>query len=280
MRVAFQGAMGAYSEVAAKRIFGKQCVCVPCTHFEQVFEFVKTGKVNRGVIPIENTLAGSIHQNYDLLQKYKLKIIKETHLRIEHVLMCNRSDTAKTLTKIISHPQALSQCSDYFSKHKSIEASAFYDTAGAAEHISKNKPDHTGAIASSLAAARYRLKVLKRNMENNHQNFTRFLGISTKDFTGKPRGRYKTSISFAPKRNETGILFKMLGIFALRSINLLKIESRPIPGRAFEYVFYLDFEGSPSEKKCGRAIEHLQDMAAVFELFGTYPAGKRTYIEQ
>ena len=279
MRVAIQGAPGAYSEAAAKIIFGKRSTTVPMEHFNDVFRSVKDGAVHRGVIPIENSLAGSIHQNYDLLQSYKLKIVAETHLRVEHVLMCHNSTSLKALREVWSHPQALSQCSNFFAKRKSLKPVAFYDTAGAAQYISEKRPGHIGAVASIRAAKIYRLNVLKRNLENNHQNFTRFLGISKGDGSKSVKGAIKTSISFAPKKNETGILFKMLGVFALRNISLLKIESRPIPNRAFEYLFYLDFEGSPMEKRRARAIEHLKEMSSMFQFFGSYPAGKRTYIE-
>jgi prephenate dehydratase len=279
MKVAFQGARGAYSEAAARILFGKTCSPVSKEHFDDVFKAVLNGEVHRAVIPIENSLAGSIHQNYDRLQHYRLKIVSETHLRIEHVLMCHKSASPKSLKEVWSHPQALSQCSNYFSRRKSLKPVAFYDTAGAAQYISEHKPENIGAIASIHAAKIYRLNVLKRNLENNHHNYTRFLGISRGERKKKIRGPIKTSISFAPKKNETGILFKMLGVFALRNVNLLKIESRPIPNRAFEYVFYLDFEGSPAEKRRARAIEHLKEMASMFQFFGSYPVGKRTYID-
>ena len=279
MKVAIQGARGAYSDVAAKILFGKSCQVTPLQDFNDVFLAVKNGDVHRGIIPIENSLAGSIHQNYDLLQKYKLKIISETHLRIEHVLMCLPATDLKKLREIWSHPQALAQCSNYISKRKRIKPMAFYDTAGAARHISETNSMNVGAIASVHAANIYGLKILKRNLENNHHNFTRFLGISRNENQNKIRGKVKSSISFSPKYDETGILFKMLGVFALRNINLLKIESRPIQKRAFEYIFYLDFEGSPAENKVGRAIEHLKEISSVFQFFGSYPIGKQTFIE-
>ncbi|MBF0431695.1 MAG: prephenate dehydratase [Fibrobacteria bacterium] len=278
MKVAFQGEPGAYSEVAARHLFGPKCQVMPLPQFETVFKAVKNGKAQRAVIPIENSLAGSIHQNYDLLQQTGLNIISETHLRIEHVLMCGKTGSLKSIKEVLSHPQALSQCSDFINSKRSLSPIAFYDTAGAAKHIAQKSECSQAAIASIHAARLYKLKILKRNLENNHQNYTRFLGISRSAQSPK-KGKLKTSISFAPAKNETGILFKMLGIFALRDVNLLKIESRPFPDRAFEYIFYLDLEGSPSDKPVKNALLHLQEIAAMVKVFGSYPIGKRTYIE-
>jgi prephenate dehydratase len=274
MKAAFQGVHGAYSELASKQLLGKRCVTLPCESFEDVFTAVEKGKADLGVIPIENSLAGSIHQNYDLLLARKLHIVGEAHLRVEHVLMCHPSASFGDLKRVRSHPQALAQCSGFFAKARGIKPEVFFDTAGAAESLAKEAPSDTGAIASEYAARLYGLKVLRRNLQNHADNFTRFLAISK-----RPRApgaaNAKTSIAFMPKGNQVGILFRILGVFALREIDLLKIESRPNPLSPFEYWFYLDFAGGAGETKVDKALDHLREMAAEMKILGSYPGAAK-----
>jgi len=276
MKIAYQGEPGAYSEAAGKNLFGIKNNFMPFEYFEDVFAAVKTNKVDRGVVPIENSLAGSIHQNYDLLQKFRLKIIKETHLRVEHVLMCHKSTSFKNISEVRSHPQALAQCNLFFTKKKNIRQQAWYDTAGAAKYLTQHQPPDIAAIASIYAARLYKLKVLKRNFENNHQNYTRFLGISKSDIRTGSKIPAKTSISIAPKKNQIGILYKMLEVFAIKDINLLKIESRPIPNRVFEYLFYLDFEGRTLDKNVKEALTALKKISSNLQIFGSYARGVKS----
>jgi prephenate dehydratase len=277
MKVAFQGVHGAYSEVAARHLLGRSCHTLPTQTFQEVFEAVEKGRTDRGVIPIENSLAGSIHQNYDLLLRHHLYIVGETHLRIEHVLMCHHESSARNLVTVRSHPQALAQCSTFFARHRRLREIAFFDTAGAAKYIADTHARDTGAIASEYAAKLYGLKILRRHIENQPDNFTRFLAIGRKPW--KPTGAIgaKCSLAFRPARNEVGILFKILGVFALRGIDLLKVESRPDPHSPFEYLFYLDLEGSPEKKKVAKALDHLQEMVTHFRLLGVYPMGRREF---
>lgn len=274
MRVAYQGEAGAYSERAAGILFGKSIRANPKSHFHQVFEAVHSKACDKGVIPIENSLAGSIHENFDLLRAHELAIIGECYLRIEHVLMAPRGVRLRDLRAVHSHPQALSQCSRFFLKHPHIEPVADYDTAGSAKWLAATHKERTGAIAGKQAAALYGLHILRRNLENNHWNFTRFLGVARRGSKPLKGSRLKTSILFVPARNRCGILFKMLGVFALRDINLLKIESRPLEGRAFEYVFYLDLEGHPGEAPVRGALDQLGEMSSEFRQFGAYPPGR------
>jgi prephenate dehydratase len=245
MIAAFQGVPGAYSQLACRQLLGKSIQTLPCETFDGVFAAVKAGKAQIGVIPIENSLAGSIHQNYDLLLANDLRIVGETRLKVEHVLMCHPSTSLAKLTQVRSHPQALAQCSRFFADGKRagrIKAVPYFDTAGAAQSLAEEKPADIGAIASGLAAELYGLKVLKRNLQNHADNFTRFLAI-IKDgkapaaaakkalAKGEPRGKggpearaLKTSIAFMPAENQVGTLFRALGAFALRDVDLLKIE--------------------------------------------------------
>lgn len=274
IKVAFQGEPGAYSEAAGKLLFGQSTRMVPCEEFPGVFESVKKGLVQFGIVPIENSLAGSIHQNYDLLFEYQFQIHQEVYLRVEHVLMMHKQSKLSQLKKVLSHPQALSQCSQFLRSQKHLKAVAYYDTAGAAKMVAE-EPGDACAIASMYAAKLYNLKPLHRNIENNHQNFTRFLAISKKKSVTKRTENMKTSILFSPKKNETGVLFRMLGVLSLRNINLLKIESRPLPLRTFEYCFYLDFAGDLHDKSVKAAIDQLREMSSDLIVFGSYPVGQR-----
>ncbi len=272
MRVAYQGVRGAYSELAALRALGRKTSPVPCETFDEVFRAVTDGGADRGVIPIENSLAGSIHQNYDLLLDHALHIVGEAHLKVEHVLMALPGSSMRSLKRIRSHPQALAQCDRFFRRHPRLVAEPYFDTAGAAASVAAEGARDVGAIASSYAARLYRLAVLKRQMENEPHNYTRFLVVSRRPWVPKSGVRTKCSIVFRPHRNIVGILFRILGVFALRDINLLKIESRPDPREPFSYLFYVDFAGTPLEAHTARALEHLQEMTSFFRLLGAYPA--------
>ncbi len=276
-RIAFQGIQGAYSDVAARRFFGPRCSTIPRESFEEVFTTVAQHGASYGVIPIENSLAGSIHQNYDLLLTHPVHIVGELHLRIEHVLMAHPSAALKTIRSVRSHPQALAQCSRFFRRHRRLKAVPYFDTAGAAQSISESGSTDTAAIASAFAAKMYGLKILKRNLENRPNNFTRFLVIGRTLRRQRAGLRTKCSIAFRPRKNQVGILFRVLGVFALRDIDLLKIESRPDPRSPFEYLFYIDLEGSPRDANVSRALEHLQEMVTQYRLLGAYPMGKGNF---
>ncbi len=273
MKVAFQGVHGAYSEQAARLLLGPRARTVPCESFDEVFRAVEERQTARGVIPIENSLAGSIHQNYDLLLKYGLHITGELHLRVEHVLMALQGTTLRALRQVRSHPQARAQCSGFFERHPQIRAEAFFDTAGAAQSLREAGTEGIGAIASAYAARLYGLTVLARNLENEEHNFTRFLMISRKPWKPRRGIATKCSIAFRPAANVPGILFRILGVFSLRDIDLLKIESRPDPAAPFEYLFYLDLAGSPREPRVERALTHLQEVVSQYRLLGAYPMG-------
>ncbi len=271
MKAAFQGIHGAYSEVATRRLLGTSCTTVPMETFEQVFLAVKRKHVDRGVVPIENSLAGSIHQNYDLLLRHKLHIVGETQLRIEHALVCHPSSNLRRLSAVRSHPQALAQCASFFAHHRSLAPIAYFDTAGAARSVMEERTVEVGALASSYAARLYGLKILRSNVEDRSNNFTRFLVISRTPFRPSHRVRTRCSIVFTPAKNQVGILFRILGVFALRDINLLKIESRPDPSSTFDYMFYVDFQGHPNDQKIVNALDHLREMVTDFRLLGSYP---------
>jgi prephenate dehydratase len=268
--VAFQGVHGANSEVAARKFFGAACRTMPRESFEDVFAAVERRRANFGIIPIENSLAGSIHQNYDLLLSHRLHIVGETQLRIEHALMALPRMTSRDLRFVRSHPQALAQCSNFFHTHRNLKPIPYFDTAGAAQSLKTDPAPGTAAIANTYAARLYGLTILRRNIENRENNITRFLVIARTPWPHKKGARTKTSVVFEPSRNQVGILFRILGVFALRGIDLIKIESRPDPRSTFQYLFYLDLAGDPSQDSIARALEHLQEMVTRFRLLGVY----------
>lgn len=269
--VAFQGEAGAYSELAAVEYFSRPIDTLPRHAFEDVFAAVTRGECTHGILPIENSLAGSIHRNYDLMLHNDLHIEGEYHLRVNHCLLALPGVTLSDIRRVHSHPQALAQC-DRRLHELGVEIVPEYDTAGSARLLRDRGDRQAGALASRRAAQVYGLDILEDAMEDNPLNFTRFLVLSTHPLMPAPgeEGEFKTSIVFSLD-NKPGALFRAMGAFALRDIDLTKIESRPIPGSPWEYVFYIDFAGHIGERNCRRALEHLQELATTFRVLGSYP---------
>ncbi len=241
---------------------------IPCESFDDVFEMVAAGKCDQGMIPIENSLAGSIHHNYDLLLRHKLHIVGEYFLRVNLCLIAFPEVKKEEITHIISHPQPLGQSAGYLRKMKGVTTEAVYDTAGSVKLLKASGVRTTAAIASRRAAEIYGMKILEENIEDNPENYTRFLAIAPEPVV--PQGNAKTSIVFILK-NQPGALFKALSVFALREIDLTKIESRPLAGKPWEYLFYIDFVGAVQDKSAKRALDHLGEYAVMLRIFGSYP---------
>ena len=271
-KVAFQGARGAFSEEASRRFLGDKISYQPHERFEQMFQAVSSGKADYAVVPVENTLAGSVHENYDHLLNYKLPIVGETSIRIVHYLIGRPEAKLSKVTRAISHPVALGQCLTFFKKHPSIRSESFFDTAGSVEHVMNGDDPTLAAIASKGAAEYYGAKILKSSIEDDRRNYTRFFLLRAKKprRRDKPNTALKTSIVFTTQ-NRPGALFRCLSAFALRDIDMIKIESRPLRGRPFEYLFYLDFLGSPDEPNGRNAMSHLAEMADFLAVLGCYP---------
>jgi chorismate mutase/prephenate dehydratase len=265
--VAFQGERGAYSESAVYQFFGSNVGVKPCKDFRDVFENVKSGKVQAGVVPVENSLEGSINQNYDLFFDYDLKVCGEVIVKVAHCLIVNPGTSIDQVKAVYSHPQALAQCRRYLEKAK-WEQVPTYDTAGSVKIIKEQKLQNAAAIASERAAQIYNMQILARDIADNKENFTRFFVLSKDDST--PTGKDKTSIIFSAK-HEPGSLYNALGEFAKRKINLTRIESRPTKKTAWEYNFYLDFEGHRSEPQCLEALKALEKYAIFVKILGSYP---------
>jgi chorismate mutase/prephenate dehydratase len=269
--VAFQGEKGAYSEIAAESYFGKSIKTVPSYSFEEVFIKVRRGIAERGVIPIENTLYGSVFENYDLLLKYDVSVIAELNLQINHYLISSERYSLSKLKKIYSHPQAIGQCSKFLNGLK-VEIVPSYDTAGSALLSMRNVDEPTAAVTSYRAAKIYNMKILKRNIQNNKVNYTRFLVISKKKSDKEPE-HPKSTLSFDLK-SIPGALHKALGVFANAEIDLSMIESRPIPHKPFQYTFYIDITGSLNDKKIKTALKKLSELTVTIRRIGTYEKGK------
>jgi prephenate dehydratase len=270
MKIAFQGEPGAYSEQAVFGYFG-QVETLPCESFDAVFDAVNSGKCESGLIPIENSLAGSIHQNYDLLLRHNLYINGEYFLRVRHCLIANLGVKKADIKKAMSHPQALGQCAGYL-RSLGIKAEQVYDTAGSVKMLKESGEVHVAAIASRRAAELYGMEILEEGIEDNPENYTRFLSISLNLL--KPEVEAKTSIVFTLK-NVPGALFKALSVFALRDIDLAKIESRPLAGSPWEYLFYVDFIGATHESHVDKALDHLGEYAVMLRVLGSYPRFKQ-----
>ena len=275
---AFQGERGAFSEEATRQLLGPRVRVRPCPRFEDVFRSLAKKQVDAAVVPMENTLAGSVHENYDHLLHHDLPIAGETRVRIVHHLIAPPDVPFRSIRRVFSHPVALGQCLDFFARHPHIERVPFYDTAGSVKMIMEERREGAAAIASRVAAELYGARILRRSIEDDRQNFTRFFLLRRPEhlrnhpLRGGSKTRWKTSLVFTT-RNVPGALFRSLSAFALRDLNLTKIESRPLRGKPWEYLFYLDFLGHVDDPACSKALGHLREVADFCRVLGCYPQG-------
>ncbi len=276
--IAFQGERGAFSEEAARRLAGETIDVLPCVRFEDVFRALKEGRAAGAAVPIENTLAGSVHENYDHLLNFEFPIVGETSVRIVHHLMAPDGVPFSKIKRVFSHPVALNQCLDFFAKNPQIERIPFYDTAGSAKMVMAEGLTDAAAIASEVAAEIYGARILRRSIESDRQNFTRFFLLRTPAYARRNPVRaaektsWKTSLVFST-RNLPGALFRALSAFALRDLSLTKIESRPLRGKPWEYLFYVDFLGRADSPVAVNALNHLRELADFLRVLGCYPKG-------
>lgn len=265
-RVAFQGERGAYGEMAALQYF-PGATPVPLKSFADVFEAAEKKRVAYAVIPVENSIEGSVGEVYDLLLLTNLKAVGEVYQRVHHCLIANTNTKISQIKSVYSHPQALGQCRGYL-RRKKIEPLPAYDTAGAVKMIKERKLLDSAAIASRRAAELYDMKILAQDIEDRKNNYTRFLVLAPK--TGNKSGSdYKTSIIFSI-RHVPGALFGILGEFALRGINLTKIESRPTKETPWEYNFYVDFEGHYGDSSVKKAFAQIRPKMSHLKVLGSY----------
>ncbi|CAN6552744.1 unnamed protein product [Malus baccata var. baccata] len=282
VRVAYQGLPGAYSEAAALKAYPK-CETVPCDQFEAAFKAVELWLVDKAVLPIENSVGGSIHRNYDLLLRHRLHIVGEVQLQVNHCLLGLPGVRKEEVKRVLSHPQALAQCEMTLSSLGIVRINAD-DTALAAQMVASTGLRNTGAVASARAAKIYGLEILAEKIQDDDDNITRFLILAREPIIPGTDRPYKTSVVFTLEEGP-GVLFKALAVFALRGINLTKIESRPQKQRPlrvvddsnegsakyFDYLFYIDFEASMAEPRAQYALGHLQEFARFLRVLGSYP---------
>jgi prephenate dehydratase len=273
-RVAYQGEPGAFSQTAARQLLGDDAATIPFRSFEEMFQSVATGDADCCVTPIENSLAGSIHRNYDLLLSSGLTILGETFLRIVHNLIAPPGTTLGDVRRVYSHPVALAQCGRFLRQHPEMESEPMHDTAGAVRVVIERRQPGEAAIASEAAANIYGGVILATNVEDDPQNFTRFFllappNVSVRSLFEPTAQRWKTSL-LLEIANTPGSLHRALGVFATANIDLSKIESRPIPGKPRDYAFYLDVIGNVADTSIAQAIEQLREDADSVTVLGSY----------
>jgi prephenate dehydratase len=269
--VTFQGERGAYSEMATLQYFPNAKV-LPKKSFQDVFDSIETSEANYAVVPIENSIEGSINETYDLLLQTKTIVTGEIYQRVRHCLIVNKGATLDELEAVYSHPQAIAQCRNYL-QLKRLDSVPTYDTAGAVKMIKEKIIMNAAAIASRRAAEIYDMDVLEEGIEDRKNNFTRFLVLSKTKTKTKPTGHDRTSIIFSVK-HLPGALFGILKEFSSREINLTRIESRPTKETPWEYNFYVDFEGHCDDETIKKALQSIKNKTAFFKILGSYKKGE------
>ncbi len=273
-RVAFQGEHGAYSDEAVQVYFSKTLgitsESLPYRSFNDVFRAVAAGEVDFGLVPVENSQAGSINDVYDLLRQHDLFVIGEISYPVNHCLLCLPGQTVHDIKRVISHPQALAQ-SDVFLRELGVEVVATYDTAGSAKLIREEQLSGVAAVAGRGAAERYNLEILARDIQTIHDNHTRFIALG-RESAPRRSGNAKTMLVMATA-HQPGSLYRCLGVLANNKINVLKIESRPSRQRAWEYVFYLDFEGHREDSSVRAALADLAGHTTFCKVLGSFESG-------
>ncbi len=270
MKVSFQGEQGAYGEQAVVCLFGEEVEAVPCQQLPQVFHLVAAGRVDAGVVPVENSQAGTINESYDLLRKHDLFIQGEILLPVDHCLLALPGQSVGEIQSVYSHPQALAQCDAYILDH-GLTAIASYDTAGSARMLREKNLHGAGAIASARAAEIYDLDILAHNIQTIQDNYTRFFILGSGP-APREEGLHRTALVMATD-HRPGALYRCLGALANRGINLLKLESRPSRSRPWEYVFYLDFEGHREDAAIREALAEMADLTTFIKVLGSFCRG-------
>jgi prephenate dehydratase len=271
-KVAYQGERGAYSEDAVAAVFGEDIDLLPCLGFRDAFDAVNSGRATHSVLPVENSIEGTVAQVNDLLLEHDLTVTGEVILPIDHCLIAVPKARMPDIRIVYSHPQALGQCRSFLSRHRTWKQVPTYDTAGSVKLIRKRGRRDEAAIASRRSARLYGMKILSEGIQTDHENYTRFLVLEKQPH--RIRDADKTSIAFIA-RNVPGSLHACLGEFARRGINLTKLESRPRPARPWNYVFFADFEGTMDDPRCREAVGALGTTAGFVKVFGSYKSTRR-----
>ena len=271
MKVAFQGECGAYSEMAALHHFGANIEVIPCKILSDVFETIESRKADYAVVPIENSIEGSVNETYDLLIDAERMVCNEIYFRIVHCLVSYRDSELSKVKAVYSHPQALAQCRKFLRKNK-METIPFYDTAGSVKMLKECSIENAGAIASERTAEIYDMKIIEKGIEDSKNNYTRFIVLADSD--SEPSDNDKTLVIFTTK-HIAGALHWVIGEFASRDINLTMIVSRPKKEKPWEYNFYVDFEGHRKNPKVSECLDRLKQNTVFLKVLGSYPKFKQ-----
>ncbi|GBC69416.1 P-protein [archaeon HR01] len=271
--VAFQGERGAYSEEAIHTYFGLDVEALPCKTIREVFNNTEAGRTDYGVVPVENSIEGSVSETYDMLLTSSVRVVGEIVLRISHCLIAHHDSELSDIKVVYSHPQALAQCRGFITS-LGVDVSITYDTAGSVLLIRDRGLKDAAAIASEKAANLYGMKILARGIEDYGHNYTRFLVISAHE--APYSNESKTSIIFSTA-HIPGALYNALGVFANNGLNLTKIESRPTRQRPWEYYFFVDFEGHQDDERCRKALSELTSKVIFLKVLGSYPKAKMDF---
>jgi prephenate dehydratase len=266
---AYQGAPGAYSEAAAHALLGPTASMLPRRSLEQVFEAVTDGGARHGVVPVENTLSGTVPNVYELLRSHDLRVVGETRTHIDHVLVGPPAMQRPDVRRVLSHPVALAQCAEFFRTNRNIQAVPVFDTAGAVEIVMREDDGFTAAIASRRAADLYKGTVLAEHLQDHAENWTRFLLLVRQDHAPEPTGANKTLLAF-DLPHQAGSLAHALHEIAKRDVNLTKIESRPIAGKPFEYRFIVELTVKRDGSALAETIEEMRRETPWLRVIGTY----------
>lgn len=274
LRIAYEGQPGAYSEMAIRQLHGQDAEAVGFSDFPSVHEALRSGTVDRAALPVENTLAGtaSLHDNWDILAEEGFHAVAETVVHVHHCLMTLPGTALSEIREVLVHPQPIIQCREHLQRMLPQALITRGDTAASARHLSETREKGVAVIASRLAAETYGLEILHEGMEDNPSNYTRFLMASREGIVAERGVPSKTSLAFTLDNAGPGSLFRALGAFALRDIDLARIESRPIPGSPWRYRFFIDIRIPAGDEKAERAVEHLSEMVTELSVIGTYPA--------
>lgn len=274
MKVGYQGEKGSYSEAAIYKHYGKNVEAIGLETFDDVFEAVKNNKIDQGFLPFENTIAGSVVENYDLLLKEDVFVIAEVFLKITHNLLSHKGNKLENIKKAYSHSHALHQCHGFLREHN-IKSVPEYDTAGAVKIVKKMGKMDEAAIASELCADIYGLDILEKGIGTNNHNTTKFFVIVKKENVPKDLKKEKTSIVFKVKHHP-GALVSCLQRLSKNDINMTKLESRPIPENPWDYVFFVDFESGLDEENVKLTLSEMEAASIFVKVLGSYPKGDKT----
>ncbi len=266
-KAGYQGTEGSYTEQAFRWVYGEKAEPAPYDDLTDLFEAISAGEIISGVVPYENSSTGGVNAVTDLMRRYGLYIKAETEIRIEHCLLGVRGAALSDIKYVYSHPQGLSQCSEFFNDYPDLTECSYSNTAFAARDVAKWGKKENAAIASPRCAKLYGLDIIRDNIQNNNRNKTRFIVISPD--ANPVEGAVKTSILFTSD-HRPGALYRVLEPFYKTGINITRIESRPNPRRSFEYFFYLDFGGSAAEPEVARALEEARKYCGLFRIMGSY----------